>query len=110
MFIPAGKIAAGQTQYMAATFAVQSFPISTAVGASAVVGPPVTAGGGGGFGGGGGWPSNGFRVGPTMQIESRMDMAGRVRVLHFFTHHVNAKSGCRVDISVNDGSVLGFHC
>ncbi|ESR52566.1 hypothetical protein KPL70_005701 [Citrus sinensis] len=106
MFIPAGKIAAGQTQYMAATFAVQSFPISTAAGASALVGAPVTPSG---FPGAG-LPNNGFRVGPTMQIESRMDMSGRVRVLHFFTHHVNAKAGCRVEISVNDGSVLGFHC
>lgn len=71
-----------------------------------MVGPPVTPSG---FPGGG-WPNNGFRVGPTMQIESRMDMGGRVRVLHFFTHHVHAKTVCRVEISVNDGSVLGFHC
>ncbi|XP_044476696.1 uncharacterized protein LOC123204179 [Mangifera indica] len=102
MFIPAGEIEAGRTKYMAATFAVQSFPISTATGANAVVGPVVT--------GGGGWPNNGYRVGPTLEIESRMEMAGRTRVLHVFTHHVVAKSRCRVEISVNDGSVLGFHC
>ncbi|KAJ0105389.1 hypothetical protein Patl1_17510 [Pistacia atlantica] len=106
MFIPAGKIEAGRTKYMAATFAVQSFPISKAAEASAVVGPVVTGGGIGGAG----WPNNGNRVGPSLEIESRMEMAGRVRVLHVFTHHVEAKSGCRVEISVNDGSVLGFHC
>ncbi|KAL5750175.1 hypothetical protein ACOSP7_024778 [Xanthoceras sorbifolium] len=113
MFIPAGKIDAGQTKYMAATFAVQSFPISSAAaaGASALVAPPAF---GGDFGGGGGvgigGTNNGYRVGPTMEIESRMEMAGRVRVLNFFTHHVKGKSGCRVEIAVSDGSVLGFHC
>ncbi|CAN0908840.1 hypothetical protein LINGRAHAP2_LOCUS25493 [Linum grandiflorum] len=45
-----------------------------------------------------------------MEIESRIRMVGRVRVLNFFTHHVEAKSGCRVAIAVTDGSVLGFHC
>ncbi|CAN0908842.1 hypothetical protein LINGRAHAP2_LOCUS25493 [Linum grandiflorum] len=55
-------------------------------------------------------PPGGGRVGPTMEIESRIRMVGRVRVLNFFTHHVEAKSGCRVAIAVTDGSVLGFHC
>ncbi|KAI7993683.1 hypothetical protein LOK49_LG11G02818 [Camellia lanceoleosa] len=96
MFIPAGKIDAGRTQYMAATFSVQSFPMAAA--APENVGPNVTDG------------LNGFRVGPTMEIESRMEMAGRVRLLHFFAHHVEAKSQCQVAISVSDGSVLGFHC
>ncbi|KAI3453830.1 hypothetical protein Pfo_010493 [Paulownia fortunei] len=84
MFIPAGKIAAGRTQYMAATFTVQSFPLS-------VSGQPES------------WV-------PSMEVESRLEMAGRVRVLHFFTHHVETRAECRVSISVSDGSVLGFHC
>lgn len=92
MFIPAGKIAAGRTQYMAATFSVKSFPLSV----SGSVGPTV--------------PMDGLRVGPSMEVESRLEMAGRVRVLHFFTHHVEARADCRVSISVSDGSVLGFHC
>lgn len=96
MFVPAGKIGAGRTQYMAATFTVQSFPMSVAQPEN--VGPTVTDG------------LNGFRVGPTMEMESRLEMAGRVRVLHVFTHHVEAKSDCRVAVSVSDGSVLGFHC
>ncbi|CAK9143157.1 unnamed protein product [Ilex paraguariensis] len=96
MFIPAGKIDSGRTQYMAATFSVQSFPLSAAQPEN--VGPTITDG------------LSGFRVGPTMEIESRTQMAGRVRVLHFFTHHVEARADCRVAIAVSDGSVLGFHC
>ncbi|EEF51362.1 uncharacterized protein LOC8288025 [Ricinus communis] len=106
MFIPAGKIESGRTQYMAATFAVQSFPLSSSPDAAVNVGPAFT---GSGFPGVPG-SSNGFRVGPTMEIESRIQMVGRVRVLHIFTHHVEAKAECRVAIAVSDGSVLGFHC
>lgn len=85
MFVPAGKINAGRTEYMAATFTVYSLPLG--------LGP------------------NGLNeVGPTMEIEIRIEMAGRVRVLHLFSHHVEAKAGCRVAIVVSDGSVLGFHC
>ncbi|KAJ4825540.1 hypothetical protein Tsubulata_024840 [Turnera subulata] len=129
MFIPAGKIDSGRTQYMAATFAVQSFPLSSSPDSAVNVAPTfvdaagVGVGGDGGIGGLGGFGLGpgiaagngngngpGFRVGPTMEIESRIQMAGRVRVLHFFTHHVEAKIGCRVAIAVSDGSVLGFHC
>ncbi|XP_050377767.1 uncharacterized protein LOC126795004 [Argentina anserina] len=107
MFIPAGQIESGQTQFMAATFAVNSFPVSDPNLAAAVQGPMVSPELGDGLsgvrGGGGGG-------GATMEIESRLQMAGRVRVMHFFTHHAEAKSGCRVVIAVSDGSVLGFHC
>ncbi|XP_059641895.1 uncharacterized protein LOC132283877 [Cornus florida] len=97
MFVPAGKIDAGRTQYMAATFSVKSFPLSSAA-APENVGPTITDG------------LNGIRVGPSMEIESRLYMAGRVRLLHLFTHNVEAKASCRVSIAVSDGSVLGFHC
>nr|KYP75497.1 hypothetical protein KK1_008236 [Cajanus cajan] len=102
MFIPAGEIDAGRTQYMAATFSVQSFPLS----APQRLGPTLPNGDVKkkmGF-------NYGLRVQPTMEIESKLEMAGRVRVLHFFTHRVYAKAGCRVAIAVSDGSVLGFHC
>ncbi|ESQ28902.1 hypothetical protein EUTSA_v10023571mg [Eutrema salsugineum] len=63
---------------------------------------------------GDGYANPGFgyasRVGPTMEIESKMELVGRVKVLHVFTHHVVAKSDCRVTVSITDGSVLGFHC
>ncbi|MBA0621709.1 hypothetical protein Godav_007309, partial [Gossypium davidsonii] len=42
MFIPAGKIEAGRTQYMAATFAVQSFPLAPPNEASAATMPITT--------------------------------------------------------------------
>ncbi|KAB2603902.1 hypothetical protein D8674_041442 [Pyrus ussuriensis x Pyrus communis] len=108
MFIPAGKIEAGQTQFMAANFAVQSFPVSDPNRASGMVQNPMGPTFGDGFSGlsgTGAGPS-----GPAMQIESRLEMAGRIRVMHFFTHHVEAKSECEVSIAVSDGSVLGFHC
>ncbi|KAG6408267.1 hypothetical protein SASPL_131272 [Salvia splendens] len=88
MFIPAGNIAAARTQYMAATFSVQSFPVELALPQQEI----------------------GVRVGPSMEVESRMELAGRVRVLHLFNHHVGARADCRVSVSVSDGSVLGFHC
>ncbi|XP_010545148.1 PREDICTED: collagen alpha-1(XXI) chain-like [Tarenaya hassleriana] len=197
MFIPAGKIDSGRTQYMAATFTVNSFSLSppsiTVPGISAVSAaadipgptrnpgvpdspafqipgfpqnprppknpdPPGFRGNPGvpGFQGNPGYPGPGFqgnpgypgisgppgfpgmpgsppvgnsglypgmgdgygfpgvgygnRVGPTMEIESKMELAGLVKVLHVFTHHVVAKSGCRVTVSVADGSVLAFHC
>ncbi|XVF12954.1 hypothetical protein REPUB_Repub08aG0164800 [Reevesia pubescens] len=110
MFIPAGKIAAGQTKYMAATFAVQSFPLAGPNEESATTIPTTTTTGPIGLIDGFGGSNNGYRVGPTMEIQSRMELAGRVQVLHFFTHHVDAKSGCRVTVAVSDGSVLGFHC
>ncbi|XP_071737455.1 uncharacterized protein [Rutidosis leptorrhynchoides] len=92
MFVPSGKIEARRRVYMAATFSVQGFPVS-----SLVLKDPVNR-------------LNGLRVGPSLEIETRMEMAGRVRALHFFTHHVDAKAQCRVVIGINDGSVLGFHC
>ncbi|CAL0330853.1 unnamed protein product [Lupinus luteus] len=100
MFIPAGEIDAGRTQYMVATFSIQSFPLSPPV---INVGPTLANGDGVGF-------DYGLRVQPTMEIESKLEMAGRVKVFHFFTHRVIANAACRVAIAVTDGSVLGFHC
>uniref|UniRef100_A0A7C8ZYD5 Uncharacterized protein n=1 Tax=Opuntia streptacantha TaxID=393608 RepID=A0A7C8ZYD5_OPUST len=95
MFIPAGEIAAGRTKYMAATFSVQAFPISNSPAANfpAMLGPPGVN-----------------RVSPTMEIEARMEMVGRVRVLWFFNHNVKDVADCRVAVAINDGFVLGFHC
>uniref|UniRef100_A0A7N0R9J8 Late embryogenesis abundant protein LEA-2 subgroup domain-containing protein n=1 Tax=Kalanchoe fedtschenkoi TaxID=63787 RepID=A0A7N0R9J8_KALFE len=93
MFVPAGKIDAGRTEYLEARFNVNSFP----VGGSGVAASAAAAAGDG-------------RLGPTMEIESRMEMVGRVRVLHFFTHRVAARADCRVAIRVSDGSVLGLRC
>ncbi|KAM1486267.1 hypothetical protein ACFX2I_000487 [Malus domestica] len=108
IFIPAGKIEAGQTQFMAATFAAQSFPVFDPNRASRMVqNPPGPT-----FGDGlSGLSCTGTGpVGSTMQIESRLEMGGRIRVMHFLTHHVEAKYRCEVYIAVSDESVLAFHC
>ncbi|KAI4372640.1 hypothetical protein MLD38_010844 [Melastoma candidum] len=114
MFIPAGKISPGHTQYMAATFSVQSFPLSFSPSSSIDDGGVYgnLPGYGNNVGGAdGGIPGYyGARMGPTLEIESRMEMGGRVRVLHFFTHNVASSADCRITITVADGSVLGFHC
>ncbi|KAL5726978.1 hypothetical protein ACHQM5_000218 [Ranunculus cassubicifolius] len=100
MFIPAGTIDAGRTKYMSATFSVQSFPLMAETAIDSVNG--VSVGGGGSL-----LPAP---LGPTLEIESKMKMVGRVRVLHFFTHHVETRIGCNVLISVGSGSVVGLKC
>ncbi|GLT47438.1 hypothetical protein SLA2020_211370 [Shorea laevis] len=107
MFIPAGKVQAGQTQDMSATFSVQSFPLAPKAAAAETTTVSGRIGLPDGFNG---FPSNAHPARATMEIESRMKMGGRVGVLHFFTHHVEAKSVCRVVIAVSDGSMLRFHC
>lgn len=97
LFIPAGKISGGKDQYMAATFSVKSFPLSAPVQQESA-GPAVPDG------------RFGYAFGPSMEVETRLEMAGRVLFLHFFTHRVWARAECRVAIGVTDGSVLGFHC
>ncbi|KZV31507.1 hypothetical protein F511_07358 [Dorcoceras hygrometricum] len=99
MFIPAGKVSAGKTQYMAATFSVQPIPMATAAGG--VKGQSEEAGPTG---------LSGQRFGAIMEVQSRIEMTGRVRILHFFNHHVVTRVECRVAIGVSDGSVLAFHC
>nr|CAD1843428.1 unnamed protein product [Ananas comosus var. bracteatus] len=84
MFIPAGLIPAGRTQYMAASFAVDALPLPP---------PPTSA------------PAP-----AVVEVESRMRVKGRVAVLRFFTHHVETESACRVGVSTADGSVVGFRC
>ncbi|XP_023750413.1 uncharacterized protein LOC111898768 [Lactuca sativa] len=91
MFVPSGKIEARRTQYMAATFSVKSFPLLSVINRQPE-------------------GMNGLRIGPSLEIETKMEMPGRVRVLHFFTHHVEATAECKVVIAINGGSVLGFRC
>ncbi|KAK9103895.1 hypothetical protein Sjap_021149 [Stephania japonica] len=82
MFVPAGRIASGRTVYMSATFSVVSFPVN----------------------------ANAFGVGPVLEMEARLRLTGRVKILHFFNHHVDGRAVCRVGVSVTDGSVIGFRC
>ncbi|KAG6488027.1 uncharacterized protein LOC122012846 [Zingiber officinale] len=87
-FIPAGQIAGGRTQHVAASFAVDALPLP-----SAAPPPPPPPG-----------------AVTAIEVDSRMRVKGRVRVLRFFTHHVQATAGCRVAVSAADGSVLGVRC
>lgn len=87
---------------MSAKFSVQSFPLPARAadvvqvgGNGAAVGPV---------------PGPVVGVGPTMEIETRMKLVGRVRVLKVFTHKVESGISCGVAIQVSTGSVLGFHC
>ncbi|XP_019191290.1 PREDICTED: uncharacterized protein LOC109185797 [Ipomoea nil] len=101
VFIPAGKIDAGRTQHMSAKFNVQSYPLPSALKAAGIVSSSqlAAAASGGGMG-----------MGPTMVIETRMKLVGRVRVLKVLTHRVASKVRCGVVIQVSSGSVLGIHC
>ena len=87
MYIPAGNIAAGKTQYMSATFDVKSFTL-----------PPDSASG----------PQGG--PGPSLELVTKMKLVGSVKVLKVFAHHVEKGAKCRVSIQLSDGSVLGYKC
>lgn len=112
MFIPSGKVAAGRSQYMEATFSVQSFPLQPlspeeSGSEKMMASPPEPTVTDGGFGLRG---RGGNRVGPVMQIQSRLEIPGRIRVLTMVSHHVEASVNCRVTIAVSEGSVSSFHC
>ncbi|KAI3927506.1 hypothetical protein MKX01_027428 [Papaver californicum] len=99
MFIPAGTIESSRTQFMSATFSVQSFPLISSS-------PVMTLNS---------FSSDndhdgGLRFGHTFEMESKMKMEGRAKILKFFTHNVETEVTCRVAVSANDGSVLGFNC
>ncbi|GAB4844603.1 hypothetical protein Ancab_038003 [Ancistrocladus abbreviatus] len=98
MFIPAGQIPPGRTQYMSATFNVRSFPVAPMQSASGATTATAVSGGGG------------IGMGPTLELESRMKLVGTMKVLMVFAHHVESRASCRVTIEISDGSVLGYHC
>lgn len=91
MVLPAGRVMAQSSRFMAVTLSVQPFLVATAVGSAR---NPDTVGVGVGV----------------LPINTKLKMAGRVRVLHFFTHHVQASADCEIRIESDDGSVRSFHC
>ncbi|CAM0957308.1 unnamed protein product [Alopecurus aequalis] len=105
MYIPAGQINGGRTQFMATSFSVPAFPFS-----SSSSSPPdtitVPASG----------PSPALtalarqQAPPVIEVDSLLVMKGRVTVLRVFTHHVEAAKLCRIGVSPVDGRVLGFRC
>ncbi|KAG0484735.1 hypothetical protein HPP92_008628 [Vanilla planifolia] len=80
MYIPAGEVTGGQTLYMSASFPVESFRVLEDA-------------------------PNGI-----LELESSMIVKGRVRVLMYFTHHIEVDALCRIGVSGANGSVVGFRC
>ncbi|XP_013712471.2 uncharacterized protein LOC106416178 [Brassica napus] len=103
IFIPAGEIEPGQTKRMDASFSVDSFPLASSS-ASRVSAADFQR------------PGSGLvvgeesRAGSTVEIESKLEMSGRVRVLGLFTHRIAAKCNCRIAISTVDGSIVAVRC
>ncbi|XP_051124572.1 uncharacterized protein LOC127246943 [Andrographis paniculata] len=87
VFIPAGRIVGGGRQKMSAKFDLQKYPLPAP--AKAAIG--VVEGG-------------------TMEIETRMKLAGRVRVLKVFMHRVESRVKCGVSVEATRGAVLGLQC
>ncbi|KAL3622245.1 hypothetical protein CASFOL_033656 [Castilleja foliolosa] len=100
VFIPAGRIGGGGKQKMSAKLDLQKYPLppqpeKAAIGAlsdgtDALGGVAAAAG--------------------TMEIETRMKLVGRVRVLKVFMHQVESKVKCGVAVEVTRGTVLGVRC
>ncbi|KAL7002371.1 hypothetical protein U1Q18_003527 [Sarracenia purpurea var. burkii] len=94
VFIPAGEIGGGRTQHMSAKFDVEEYPLAARAGGVSAA-AEVSDGGG---------------AQTTMEIETMMKLAGRVRVLKVLTHGVQSRVRCSVAIRVSDGSVMSFRC
>ncbi|ESQ54945.1 hypothetical protein EUTSA_v10026760mg [Eutrema salsugineum] len=105
IFIPAGEIESGRTKRMSATFSVQSFPLAPSTSQISAADYQRS-----GSVYGTGLVEADKRAGSTVEIESKLEMAGRVRVLGLFTHRIAAKSNCRIAISTSDGSIVAVRC
>ncbi|CAL4903548.1 unnamed protein product [Urochloa decumbens] len=108
MYIPAGQIDGGRTQFMATSFTVPAFPVAGPA-ASASAAQPATIS----------VPASGpsphvtaalVEQPPVMEVESLLVVKGKVTVLKVLTHRVEATKVCRIGVSPADGRVLGFRC
>ncbi|XP_073306983.1 uncharacterized protein [Primulina huaijiensis] len=97
VFIPAGRISGGGSQKISAKFDLQKYPLPSPLKAS--IGD-----------GSNGIPIGGFTTGTPMEIETRMKLVGKVRVLKVFMHRVMSGVKCEVMIESTRGTVLGFRC
>lgn len=104
MYIPAGQIDGGRTQYMATSFTVPAFAVSATGAAAQPTTISVPASG----------PSPHVTAAlvqpPVMEVDSLLRVKGKVTVLKVLTHHVEAAKVCRIGVSPADGRVLGFRC
>ncbi|KAL5202604.1 hypothetical protein ABZP36_013556 [Zizania latifolia] len=112
MYIPAGQIDGGRTQYMATSFTVPAFAVSSSSSSSSA-GQTITVAASG--------PSPAVSTAlalqqqqheapPVMEVDSLLVVKGKVTILRVFTHHVEAAKVCRIGVSPADGRVLGFRC
>ncbi|CAN6335907.1 unnamed protein product [Urochloa humidicola] len=109
MYIPAGRIDGGRTQYMATSFTVPAFPVGGPSAAASAAQPTTIS-----------VPASGpsphvtaalvEQQPPVMEVESLLVVKGKVTVLKVFTHRVEAAKVCRIGVSPADGRVLGFRC
>lgn len=105
MYIPAGQIDGGRTQFMATSFTVPTFPLFPSSSSSP---DTITVAASG--------PSPALaalareQAPPVIEVDSLLVMKGRVTVFGVLTHHVKAVKLCRIGVSPADGRVLGFRC
>ncbi|RLN31116.1 uncharacterized protein C2845_PM05G08690 [Panicum miliaceum] len=113
MYIPAGQIGGGRTQYMATSFNVPAFAVAGPALSSAAQPATISVPASG--------PSPHVTAAlveqqqqqqppPVMEVDSLLVVKGKVTVLKVFTHHVEAAKVCRIGVSPADGRVLGFRC
>jgi hypothetical protein len=111
MYIPAGQIDGGRTQYMATSFTVPAFAVAGPASAAQPATISIPASG----------PAPHVTAAlqlqqqpqlqqPVMEVDSLLVVKGKVTVLKVFTHHVEAAKVCRIGVSPTDGRVLGFRC
>ncbi|KAL6493960.1 hypothetical protein OROGR_031869 [Orobanche gracilis] len=99
VFIPAGRIGGGERQRMSAKFELRKYPIQQ---------PEKAA-----IDGANDWGASiggASAASETMEIETRMKLVGRVRVLKVFMHRLESRVKCGVAVEVTRGSVLGVRC
>ncbi|KAK9749521.1 hypothetical protein RND81_02G131700 [Saponaria officinalis] len=92
-YIPAEDIPARLTRYISATFVVKSFLVADEEGVTAVAESGSVVG-----------------PGPTMELETRVELVGSVKVMQVFERRVQKGVRCRVSVLATDGSLLGYHC
>ncbi|KZV15081.1 hypothetical protein F511_37483 [Dorcoceras hygrometricum] len=98
VFIPAGRIGGGGSQKISAKFDLQKYPLASPT--RAAIGESSD-----------GVPVGGFAAdGTPMEIETRMKLVGKVRVLKVFMHRVISGVKCEVMIEPTRGTVLGVRC
>uniref|UniRef100_J3M565 Late embryogenesis abundant protein LEA-2 subgroup domain-containing protein n=1 Tax=Oryza brachyantha TaxID=4533 RepID=J3M565_ORYBR len=118
MYIPAGQIDGGRTQYMATSFTVPAFAVASSSSSAASSSPAqtITVPASGPSPAAVGAPPHPQPLPqqavapPVMEVDSLLVVKGKVTILRVFTHHVVAAKVCRIGVSPADGRVLGFRC